>query len=279
MNQSNALKPPRPSRISQAPQEPEDDRIGRYVGVSIALHLGLLALLTLKAVFYPNEPMQLERAIRVDMVGLPEKQAKLPPRATAPSVETKTETKPPKPEPIQPPPPKPEKVALPDKTAHPPKPQTDKIDLSQAKRKQDSALKRLEALRKLEEESAATKAAATAAAQRSAPVKGNVISPGSSLTGVAKLENESYLTDLDEHVKQHWHLPNFLANANLNATIELFIDERGGIIRKNLVKSSGNPIYDQTVLAAIEKAAPFPPPPPKLVNIFAVDGVRLGFPD
>ncbi|MCM2281557.1 MAG: TonB C-terminal domain-containing protein, partial [Bdellovibrionaceae bacterium] len=138
--------------------------------------------------------------------------------------------------------------------------------------------KRLEALRNLEEEASKTKAT-TVAASQPAPVRGNVLSAGSSLTGLAKLENDSYLTDLDEHVKQHWHLPNFLANAGFSATVALFIDERGAVIKKELVKSSGNPIYDQTVLAAIEKSAPFPAPPAKLVNIFAVDGVRLGFPD
>ncbi len=250
--------------------DPGDDGLGRHLGMSVALHLCVLALLTLRAVFYPTEPLVLERAIRVDMVGLPDKQAKLPP--------TKAEAKPePKPEPKvepKPEPAKPDKVVLPDK----PKPPTDsvKINLDKAKAKQDSALKRLEALRRLEAEAAANKAKPAAAP---ALVKGNELSPGSSLTGIAKLENDGYLTSIDSHVKRHWDVPNFLANANLSASIVIYLDERGNVIKKRMVRSSGNQIFDQTVLSAIEKASPFPTPPRKLVNIFMVDGIQLGFPE
>ncbi|MCM2281977.1 MAG: hypothetical protein NDI61_09045, partial [Bdellovibrionaceae bacterium] len=139
MNRSNALKPPKTAALPQASMELDEDSLGRYLGVSIALHLILLAALTLKAVFYPSESLQLERAIRVDIVGLPEKQAKLPP---ALKEEIKNEAKPepktePKAEPVTPP--KPEKVVLPDKTQPPPKPETNKINLQKTKQQQDSA--------------------------------------------------------------------------------------------------------------------------------------------
>ena len=155
MARSNALKPPRPYDLDPV-ETVEPDGFSRFVGISIALHLGLLAMLTVKAVFYPTEPIQLERAIRVDMVGLPEKRQKLPPELKAPP---KAETKKPEPkvEPAKVDPAKPEKIAIPDKTK-PPKPENDKINLSKAKQSQDAALKRLEALRKLEEEAASAKA-------------------------------------------------------------------------------------------------------------------------
>lgn len=285
MNRSNALKPPKAYNAPHVPPEREDDRLGRFVGMSVILHLVILAMLTLRAVFYPSEPLVLERAIRVDMVGLPDKQAKLPPEIKAePKPEAKPEVKvEPKPQPkevAKPEVAKPEKVVLPNK----PKPESDttKINLDKAKERQNSALKRLEAMRRLEDEAAAAKEAKKAAALASASpgiVRGNEISPGSSLTGIAKLENDSYLTSIDKHVKQHWDVPNFLANAALSASVVIFLDERGNIVKKNMVKSSGNQIFDQTVMTALDKASPFPAPPRKLVNIFMVDGVQLGFPE
>lgn len=278
MSRSNALKPPPPYDIARVPVEPETDKLGRYVGISVGLHLAVLAMLTLRAVFYPSEPLVLERAIRVDMVGLPDKQAKLPP-APKPK-EAKPESGPQpktevKPEAAKPEPSRPDKVALPDRPKA--EPDNAKINLDKTKAKQDSALKRLAALRKLEEEAAANKAKQTAS--KPTLVKGNEISPGSALNGIAKLENDSYLTSIDGHVKQYWDVPNFLANASLSASIVIYLDESGNVVKKRMVKSSGNQIFDQTVINAVEKASPFPTPPKKLVNIFMVDGIHLGFPE
>jgi TonB family protein len=51
------------------------------------------------------------------------------------------------------------------------------------------------------------------------------------------------------------------------------------VIKKVLAKSSGNEIFDDSVMASVEKASPFPAPPKRLVNVFLVDGIQLGFPD
>ena len=274
MNRTQALRPIKPHQIYQPPVE-HDDGMSRYVGMSIAFHLLLLAVFTIRAVFYSGEPIILEHAIRVDIVGLPEKSRALP----APIQEPVKEAPKPveqKAEPVKSEPPKP---VLPTKSAAE-KSDPSKINLSKTKKAQESALKRLEALQKLETEMKASKAKAAAQAQtKPQPVRGNEVSPGTALTGIAKLENDDYLSSLDQHVKQHWNLPNFLEHANLSATAVVYVDENGNVIKKVLTKSSGNEILDQSGLSSIDSSSPVPPPPARLVNLFKVDGIQLGFPE
>jgi colicin import membrane protein len=252
--------------------QPEDD-FSRGILVSIGLHFVLIALFIFKAVFYPTEPIRMERAIRVDMVGLPEKRMELPAEVKteappAPIPETKPEPQPePKVEPLQP-----EKVALPK--PEPKKPEA--IDLKKTKDSQSNALKRLEALKRLQGSSKPTESTKTA---NTAPIKGNAISPGTSLTGIAKLEHDDYITALDDKIKQHWNLPAWLANANLKARVRVYLDSRGFVSKMEMIAASPQPVFNEKCMEAIQKAAPFPPPPSRLVNIFAVDGFEVGFPE
>jgi len=270
-----------PERVAN-PKIPEAESLKRYALISLGLHFAVLIVLTVRAFFLPSEPIFLERAVRVDIVGLPDKVRELPQDVKKSIQETaKAEAEPP-PEPAKPPqePAKPAptkeapKVALPNKPKAP--------DLSQSKAAQSSALKRIEALKRLEAESKAAERRELGeklAATQSNLIKGNEVSPGSSLTGIAKIENDEYLNDLDKHVKKHWDLPNFLARANLRASVLIHLDERGFVVKKEMTRSSGNQIFDQTVLASIERASPFPQPPKRLVNLFMVEGIVLGFPD
>ena len=274
MNRSSALRPPKAHQIYQPPEE-VDDGFKRFIVISIVFHLLLLAIFTLRAVFYPNEPLMLERAIRVDMVGLPEKTKALPPAVKEILKETPPAPKP-EPKPVEEAKPEPVKPTLPKPVA---KPETNKVNLNQAKQKQESALKRLEALQKLESEVNEAKAREAHAKAQAQPVRGNQVSPGSALTGIARIENDNYLTSIDEHVKRYWDLPNFLARANLSASVIVYLDQNGAVVKKVLARPSGNDIFDETVMASIDKASPFPPPPARLVNVFMVDGIQLGFPD
>lgn len=249
------------------------DDFSKGILISIGLHFVLLALFIFKAVFYPTDPIRMERAIRVDMVGLPEKRMELPAEMKteappAPMPETKPETKPePKVEP-----PQPEKVALPK--PEPKKPEA--IDLKKTKDTQSNALKRLEALKRLQ---AASKPSDNTKTPNTAPIKGNAISPGTSLTGIAKLEHDDYITALDDKIKQHWNLPAWLANANLKARVVVYLDSRGFVTKMDMSVPSPNPVFNEKCMEAIQNAAPFPPPPSRLVNIFAVDGFEVGFPE
>lgn len=246
------------------------DEFSRGILISIAAHFVLMCFLIFKAVFYPSEPIRMERAIRVDMVGLPDKRAQLPAEAKteappAPAIEEK-----PKPEPRAEA--QPEKVALPK-----PEPKkTEAIDLKKTKTAQTSALKRLEALKRLQ---GSQKPNVETKPSNNAPIKGNALSPGSSLTGIAQLEHDDYITSIDDKIKEKWLLPAYLENANFKARVVVYLDSRGAVTKIVMTESSPNQVFNDKCMEAIRNAAPFPPPPDRLVNIFAVDGFEVGFPE
>jgi colicin import membrane protein len=261
-----------------------DDNLKRAVVVSIGAHVAVLMFFVLRAVIYPSEPMRLENAIRVDMVALPDKGAKIP---NVPVVETKVPP-PPAPETVKPEPPAPEQAAKPElpkppvpKAAPiepPPKPDSPKVNLNKTKRDQEAALKRLEALEKIEQMSKNSNAATSKPASRPPqPVKGNEISKGNSLTGMTRLEHQGYLQTVDSAVKGHWGIPAYLRKGNYSARARLYVDADGTITKRSISKSSGNDIYDSRVLATIDSANPLPAPPKSLVGILSVDGIELEF--
>ncbi len=252
--------------VKESNKPPVQDEFQRNVLLSILFHVILFALLVVRTVFFPSEPIQYERAIRVDLVALPDKvqtQQPAPPRpqsTPAPVVEKKPE----------PPPPKPK----------PPPPEKPKVDLSkkrvdQAKRQQEQALERLQALERVKQQQA----------QRPEPppqpveYKGNVLSPGTALTGLNKLQHEAYIDEIDSHVKRHWNLPEWLANGNFRAHVVIKINHRGFVTSIEFRVSSGNSIFDERVVATIQQASPFPEPPQKFVDILEVNGIELRFPD
>ncbi|UYL10408.1 TonB family protein [Bdellovibrio sp. SKB1291214] len=267
---------------------PQDETLKRGLVVSLGFHVGLVLFFVVKTAFFTPESIDFTQAVRVDMVGLPDK---LDPNNLPPKPEAKENAKPaPKPEPSpvekvaekKPEPkfePKPE-VKLPTKTAK----KDDGVNLEKVKSKQNDALEKLKAMaaiEKLKEE--AKKPAPAAGTGKSnagaAPVKGNQLSPGTALTGLSKLQHDTYGADLDRHIKQHWAVPEWLAKRDLKAQARVFIDSRGNIIDRKIVKSSGNPDYDAEVLSTLDKSSPFPAPPEKFVSLVSVDGILIGFPE
>lgn len=242
--------------------------------LSFCLHSALVSLLLFKATFFSSEKLAYDTAVRVDLVALPDK---VQPQLTEP---TQPEAKPaPAPTPV--PTPKPEPVV--EKKPEPlPKKQTpdqDAIKLQKdIKKKQNSALDKLKAMEALEKIKEDVKKDQTKK-QANAPVKGNILNPGTSLTGLNKVQEQTYLNRLDSHIKSNWALPQWLANKNYRAQIRVQFDENGRIVARQVVKSSGNPTYDEMALATIDKSVPFPAPPEKFTAIFKVDGVLIGFPE
>lgn len=254
---------------------PNDDRLNRALGYSIAFHLLLFAAFAVRTVFYPSEPLILEDTIRVDIVALPDKQtAKLPPPPAPaepiPSV--------PVPAPVTPP-----QAAQPPPTAPAiPKPETPKVNLNKVKQEQASALKRLEALQNLEkmvksQPSSSTETKAPVTQTQSAPIKGNAESAGTALKGIARIDHQSYLGVIRDSVKRQWNLPKWLATAGLSARVRIHLDAKGFVIKKDMVTSSSNPVFDERLLAAIDSASPFAPPPDTLTNRVNIDGIELDF--
>ncbi len=258
-----------------------DDDFNRGFGISIAFHIFLLSFFFLKVAFFPDPILDLSQAIRVDMVGLPDKYDanKLPPK-----VEEILKEKLPDKDVVKPEVKKEiEKETVKESVKEKPVAQEAKVDksavdLKKSKLKQKAALdklKQLDALEKIKQDiQSEAKAAAVAKA-----IKGRVVAPGSALTGLDKIDANAYLNSLDQHVKQNWSLPQWLMNKPLKAQVHVRFNVSGKIISRSILKGSGEPAYDEQCLEAVDRSAPFPVVPEKFSEKFKVDGVVIGFPE
>lgn len=229
--------------------------------ISLMAHAALIVFMIIKISFFTKPEINLSEAIRVDMVGLPEKYTALPENAMPQ----------PKPEAM------PEKVEPKVEAKPEPKP-TENVNLSKTKKKQKNAmekLKKLSAIEKIRQQVQSEKVAAATAKQ----LKGRVISKGTTLTGLDRIQSENYLVQLDALIKSKWQLPQWLIGKPLKTKILLKIESNGQVVDKKVVQTSGNPTYDSYCLLAIDNAAPFPRVPEKFAEIYKEDGVLFGFPE
>ncbi|MDZ4084245.1 MAG: TonB family protein [Bdellovibrionales bacterium] len=241
---------------------------------SAVAHVAVALLLTVRAYIFPSEPLRIESAIRVDIVGLPEKSQALPPPIEEPAAEA------PKPEVV----PETTKELPPIEVAKPPTPKDPPVvlkpkkpDPKKQRKDQESALKRLQALAKLDQQARADAAqkALAAAKNAQAVVRGNQISKGNSLSGLTRLDHAKYLDELEARVKSQWRPPKFLASAKLRVRVVLIIDSNGSILKKSIVQSSGNSVFDESAIQAIEAAQPLKAPPETLQGLLSTQGVEL----
>jgi colicin import membrane protein len=241
-------------------------------------HALILVFVFLQAVFLPSDPIDLRQAIRVDVVGLPEKMTELPPPA-APDIK---DSAPPAPEPVKELPPKP--VEAPPEPKAPQvqleKPKVKPKDLAKAQKAAMAKLKRRSALDKIKAEMAASskKKSTTAGKAAGQVVKGNEISKGDSLTGISKIQFDEYLSSIKSKVLSNWSVPQWLMEANLKASVVVLVDERGHVVKKTISRSSGNDIFDGQALEAVEKSSPFEPPPDRIRGVLSTSGIIFNFP-
>ena len=237
---------------------------------SIIAHLVVISFLSYKFNFQKKSQIDLTSAVRVDMVALPNKKNDF-------AMPTKNQTPPaptPKPAPETVKDIKKENLPLKDKKTT----QNEKeINLKKSKQKQQDALKKLQkqaALEKIKEDLAKEKTKPSAQ-----PIKGEVISAGTRPFGIAKMEYDIFLAQIDSTIKSNWSLPQWLMDLPLQARVNVRIEPTGKLITAQISRSSGNPSYDEFCVAAVEKSAPFPEVPTKFAEIFKVDGFKVGFPD
>ncbi len=242
-----------------------------HLTLSLLLHLAVIAFFSIKAYWFPAEPIIIQQAIRVDMVGLPDKfsrgnptQAAVKPSPAPPSVpkiEPKTE----------------EKAQVTPTSLKPKK---------SAKEIREEAMRRIEAIEKLRDETPSKAPQATTMGEvvnklsdtALKTFKGNVVSEGDASTGISQIRREHYAGTVAAHIKRLWFLPKWLEEAQLSAEVLIKIDERGLITLKQFAKSSGDQTFDGLVLSTIEKASPLPPPPRELVDFYEHQGMILIFP-
>jgi colicin import membrane protein len=285
------IKDIKPSDYSHQNLSDKDNESDNGILISLGLHFFILSLFILQNVFFDGEKIDYESAIRVDIVGLPDKIQNQAPSEPGPSESKPTpkeEPKPPEPQAAV----EPETTTkLPDKklpqeseaiklTKEKNKPEpSDKI-----KKKQQDALekiKRMSALDKIKSdvESEQRKDTLSKLSKSTHQYKGNVLNAGTELTGLNKIQHENYVSLLDKKIKENWTLPQWLANKNYKAQALIKIDENGVVVYNQIYKSSGNTSYDDIVIETINKSSPFPKPPEKFVDIVGIKGILIGFPE
>lgn len=223
---------------------------------SIVFHGLIILVFTIKFAFFPDIP-EYSPVIRVDLVGLPDKKTPSTPAPAAPPkmAPAKTEVSTPK-----------ETKSKSTQKAPPSKPTA---------QSQSQALSRIKGLQAIE----SLKAEAESPTPATNTIKGNVISPGTALKGLNRIEFNEYIGEIDAHVKNNWALPEWMRTQDFRAEVLVRIDSNGNLIERSFLKKSGNPDFDKRVWDAIENSSPFPPPPEKFTKLVGVQGITFAFPE
>ena len=147
----------------------------------------------------------------------------------------------------------------------------------QKKKKSKKTAKKSQSLKKKEMAGAQDKSNPLSGSKKTIN-KGNQLNEGGAEKGKNTLdlqqvsEINNYFTVVEEQIKSHWNLPKYLTDIDLTDEIEIKINDRGEIVYKQIVVSSGNDLFDSLVLKAMERAAPYPPPPAS-VQALIKDGI------
>ena len=193
----------------------QEERLNKYLRYSLIVHVVLFLALTVENVFFANTDVNIQNAIRVDMVALPDKAV-----------------------PNEMPAPAPEPAPPPDASNKLAETNAENIKIEKSVVQKD-----------IDKDARANKNKNS----KDKKYKGNVLSPGSSLTGIAKLEVDAYIDNVHQHMLARWMLPQFLKNRNFRTDVVVKFDSNGNILSKEILKSSGNPTFDDYVLTAIYK--------------------------
>lgn len=244
-----------------------NDTMGKGFLVSLGAHLLLVAMLIVKSIFWSEPLPPYQSAVRVDIVGLPDK---VTPKLTEKTLNP-TPTQDISQKDINP-------IKLESNSA---KTQNsdDGINLSKVK---DSTKEQQDALNKLKALSAIEKIKDDLSKENKkntppAPVRGNILSSGSSLTGIQKIQLEDYQDVLYQNMKNHWYVPEWIGRKKFLAVARVYVDEKGNIIGRKIEKSSGNPTFDESVLKTITDSSPLPAPPNKFTEIAKNEGLLFEF--
>lgn len=222
-----------------------DRRFRRFVAASAGCHVLAAAMLG----FAPSRPApDLPLVISVDLLpALPSSTASRP-AASAPP--------PAAPEPAAKAPPRPKKIVLP-KQAPKAVPTARKLDRP-PKRVKPEELDYADALAKLRAdagESEPQRAERMASAEPRPPASGR---PGVRVDPAVI----RWLVEVKRHVRHGWRNPQEFLNRELETRIEVRLTEAGRVVGEpRVVKSSGDPFWDDNTVAAIMRASPLPPPP------------------
>ena len=240
-----------------------------YFSLSIVLHAILIVI-----IFYIGaiknflgfkdslEVIHIKRAIQVDVVEMPKvslQELKELPSLNVPEVEKKLEPEPIKEdEPIVV-----EKVNLLERLQKLAQQKVDKP--KRKKRRQEVSKEDLQRTKELKQ----------------LVMSGNKIVQGSfsfeDTTSSGEVLN-SYLSLMIEKIRTQWKLPGYLMDQDLKCRVRIYLNNKGSLLKSELVESSGNQDFDQRAMSAIEKTSPFGSVPKEIQDSLSDGKILLGFP-
>jgi|GEM_PF-3716484 len=91
---------------------------------------------------------------------------------------------------------------------------------------------------------------------------------------------QQYATDIEARIRPNWNVPSVITEAErdkLSATVVFYISPQGKILRYEFEKKSGQSLYDNALLRAIELSNPLPVPPLELREQVMKDGFEITF--
>lgn len=235
----------------------------QFLFYSILLHACMFLFISMDVNLniFPEKNLKIKQAIRVDMVGLPDLQKQSSPKPVKKEV---PRVSPQKKSPVKKTAKVKKKVKKPKKRIKPKKQVQE--NYTQKQSQAIDKLKALEQIKQMEKEEM--------------EYRGQQISKGNSAQGerMNDFAIVQYFTSIRGHINMYWSLPMELADQNLRAQVHTEVNDSGIVLKRTIMKSSGNEEFDARVLETIDRASPFPPPPEE-VRASLSNGIVFQFPE
>lgn len=256
----------------------QDKKLKYYLKISFWAHIVLFAIAMLSQIVFPGKANLLTPTVHIDMVALPNQvkdanpepiDTSLPVKNQAPPAEKKSDPEPEKK--------KSEEISI-------PKPRADHSVEKRAK----SAVERLREQMKKEREEIERKKQELLSRRKDdlkkfeqkyrEAIRGNQTNQGSSMTGEMQATMNAYAGAIMERLRANWALPVWLQSKGLRASVRIYIDGRGNLVRFQFSENSGNDTFDEYVKGTIQRSNPFAPPPEDMVRGLRNSGIEVSFP-
>lgn len=267
----------------------ERRKIKRYLAVSFWTHIGLLLLTAVGGWLSPHSEL-FQPTVQIDMVALPDQVKQSDPQPIDTTLPVKDKDPPPAPEPE--PDPEPEKKTV--NAPEPEKPLADAMALEQAKKK-EAEKRAKEALQRLRDQAKRSQREEDRKRQQDlldkkkedmkrfeeayrSAIRGNQTNQGTSATGAMQATMNAYAGHVTEKLRANWSLPAWLQSQGLRAVMRIYIDNRGNVIRYQMMQSSGNDTFDEYVKGCVQRSNPFAPPPEEMARGLRNSGMEVLFP-
>ncbi len=240
-----------------------DPSLGKMLVASMVLHLALMLTFSVTGLFR-SKRYTAPNPYFVDLVPAASRKRAGPPggsllekaKPETPKKIADQEKSPPRPAPEKKAPPKSDMSALsPDrKKETKPREQTEMEDTSRVKEE----IRRIERVKELER---IARLRGIVGSNRGEGPSSPGIPGGSGRPGASPEKMAVYYGIIRLQVMDSWVLQGDRFGENLETEVLINIGKEGGILKQTIERSSGNPEFDRSVMRAIAKASPFPPPP------------------